>query len=606
MLIKADVRDESTLDAAVLLRWITKKKVLLITLIMMLSGGLIFGVKSGLKELYYSGYYGEIKYIFLHTKISDVFDNYLFVPNYVRSFFTTPKHIYIDIKHTDFQKLAEFRRIALERNQITDDLKQYVPAKIRYENNLYEAKVRLKGEWLDNVMGDKWSLRVGIKNKDAIFGMRRFSLQHPRARNYIYEWLFLKALKEEGVVALRYDFINVTLNGKDLGIFAIEEHFDKVLIENNRQREGVIVRFNSDYRFRPVSIDAGRANWNKRAGLNEQHASNIEVYDAKRVLADPNLKEQFRAAHRLLHGLRTKRLPTHKAFDAPKLARYFAISDLLGAQQAPADWSDMRFYYNPVTGLLEPIGVEGHVKEPIASLLGSQRPIGEAGFDFHDILFSDPVFYRHYVQSLERVSNEVYLDRLLDKNKDALKEKLTILFREWPYRVFTGSWLRENQATIRGFLNPSVGLHGYWNGQSNGYLWLDLANIQYMPIEVLGVSIDGQAVLPAAGQIVLSPRKNENPPAFRRSGFRLPAGAGFSQKDMPNLKLHYKILGASKVRYQPVFPWPIDPEDTSSQISNARSTGNADQFEFIAVDKPNKTIVIPSGTCPIWRRRGRL
>ena len=43
----------------------------------------------------------------------------------------------------------------------------------------------------------------------------------------------IKILNYQGLIALRYDFIDVTLNGKHFGVYAIEENFRKNLIENN-------------------------------------------------------------------------------------------------------------------------------------------------------------------------------------------------------------------------------------------------------------------------------------------------------------------------------------------------------------------------------------
>ena len=68
------------------------------------------------------------------------------------------------------------------------------------------------------------------------------------------EWLKHKTAKREGVSALRYEYLNVTLNGKDLGIYAIEEHFEKRLIEDNNRREGPIVSFSED-------VDIGNLNY---------------------------------------------------------------------------------------------------------------------------------------------------------------------------------------------------------------------------------------------------------------------------------------------------------------------------------------------------------
>ena len=68
--------------------------------------------------------------------------------------------------------------------------------------------------------------------------MKQFSLHHPRTRNWLFEWLGHRILRREGTLALRYRFVDVTLNGKHLGIYALEEHFEKRLIEHNRRREG--------------------------------------------------------------------------------------------------------------------------------------------------------------------------------------------------------------------------------------------------------------------------------------------------------------------------------------------------------------------------------
>ena len=103
--------------------------------------------------------------------------------------------------------------------------------------------MRLKGDWTDHLFGDKWSFRIKVKGDNTLFGMKQFSIHHPRARNFIYEWLYHQALKREGVLSLRYDFIEVTLNGKNLGVYALEEHFEKRLIEHNQYREGPIIKF---------------------------------------------------------------------------------------------------------------------------------------------------------------------------------------------------------------------------------------------------------------------------------------------------------------------------------------------------------------------------
>ena len=87
----------------------------------------------------------------------------------------------------------------------------------------------MKGDWTDHLLGEKWSFRIETKKKKAFLGMREFSLQHPRTRNYLNEFVLHKLLKYENLPYLRYKFIPVSLNGKYLGIYALEEHFSKNL-----------------------------------------------------------------------------------------------------------------------------------------------------------------------------------------------------------------------------------------------------------------------------------------------------------------------------------------------------------------------------------------
>lgn len=172
--------------------------------------------------------------------------NVKLIPKLIAGLQADPTQIMIDIKHTDFQKLAYQREVALRSGVLlkTDD--DYVPAQIRLNDEVVKVKLRLKGDWTDHLQGDKWSYRVVVKGEKSIFGMKTFSIQHPKTRNYMSEWLFHRLLKYEGLIALRYDFIKAIINGKDLGVFALEEHFEKRLIEHNELREGPIIKFNEN------------------------------------------------------------------------------------------------------------------------------------------------------------------------------------------------------------------------------------------------------------------------------------------------------------------------------------------------------------------------
>ena len=114
---------------------------------------------------------------------------------------------------------------------------QFVSASANYKGEKFKIKIRLKGDYIGHLRGDKWSFRIKVDSEKTIMGMKQFSLHHPSQRLYLNEWLYHKIMSSQDIaISLRYDFLNLKVNGKELGIYAIEEHFDKRLIENNKRK----------------------------------------------------------------------------------------------------------------------------------------------------------------------------------------------------------------------------------------------------------------------------------------------------------------------------------------------------------------------------------
>ena len=116
--------------------------------------------------------------------------------------------IAIDIKFKNWEKLEKSRKNALKNGLILKEDKKFVKASIRHNDQLVKAKVRIKGDFTDHLEGRKWSLRVKTKKDGHLFGIRSFSLQNPKTRGNLGEPLFLEMLRENGVLAPRYLFVN--------------------------------------------------------------------------------------------------------------------------------------------------------------------------------------------------------------------------------------------------------------------------------------------------------------------------------------------------------------------------------------------------------------
>jgi len=611
MILKSSERE----NHVPILRAVAKPWLRFLLIALLFAAGLaaagLYGVYYGM-ELYKqkaAASYADFVENAFKTKLS-------LVPNYVKgNFFAKPERIAIDIKQEDFQKLAHKREIALATRILTASDDDFVPAKIHYADNTVDVKIRLKGDWVDHLLGDKWSFRIIVKGDHTLFGMKQFSIHHPKARNYIYEWIFHQALKRESLVPLRYDFIEVMLNGKDLGVYALEEHFEKRLIESNKFREGPILKYNEEilWQDRAAHFQLGELG---PTGLQSENSSNVDAFKMDRTFETPSLRAQFLKAYGLLEAFRYSQLPTHKVFDVAKLARLFAISDLMGAEHAVV-WHNLRFYANPLTSKLEPIGFDGNAGHQMAHIVGSNRALYAPPHKFKDLAFSDPVFFEAYIKTVDRMSQPGYLDSLFSAIAPELKKKLKIIYKEFPQFYFSESIFYNNQRAMRNVLHPVEGLHAYLHKAGEQRMTLEIGNIQAMPLEITGVAFKDFYLFTPVQRALLQPMTPNTPVDYQRFDFALPASFAWSDTMAALLKVNYSVLGLNASRQNAIFPWPHQIEKFSNDLF--RRDPNLDQFDFIGVVdstkkiffktgnwRLDKTLIIPAGYTVVAREGTRL
>jgi len=521
------------------------------------------------------------------------------VRNRIKGMWASPERIVIDIKHMDFQRLAYEREIALSRGMLITGPDSYVPARIRNKDGSVRVKLRLKGDALEHLEGKKWSFRIKVTGDNTLFGMKRFSIHHPGTREYIYEWLLHRALKREGVLSLRYEFIAVTLNGKDMGVYALEEHFGKRLVEHNGRRDGPIVRFGENLIWAErvqQTLALGDVAVN---GCGRWTSSHADAFQTSKHLADPAMRVLHGKAIHLLEAFRREKLTTSQVFDIQKLARYFAISDLLRARHG-CGWTNARFYYNPITSRLEPIGFDGDSKSYNKKLSGAAGSNDVFTGRYYRNLFSDRAFFREYLKTLVRVSQRAYLDELLADLDAELERNLAIIYSQYPSWQFSRTELYRNQEYIRTVLEPIKGIHAYFHNASKDRVELELGNIQSLPIEVLGASYNGSAVLRPDREIVLCGKGESDLVDYQVVGFALPDGFAWSDAMVRDLKVNYQLLGTGRVRDESVFSWSHLPDDFV-ETDFIRQAPNVETFDFLVIDRARKRIFIKPGSWDLRR-----
>ncbi len=523
--------------------------------------------------------------------------------NYIKGQFSNPEKIYIDINYDNYKKLEYKRAEAIDLGLLISSEQEYVPATITYKNKIYNSKLRLKGKWIDHIEGDKWSLRIKIKDGETLMGMKTFSLQDPKTRDYLNEFLYHQVLKKEGILSLRYNFVEVIINGDNKGIYALEEYFGKELIEYNKRREGVILRFNDDHLWNEIKEEGFIFEDFSDKDNEWFYSSTIGAFDEDEILPDKVKSAQFEEARMLLESFRQGNLKTSEVFDIDKLAKYFAISTLLEAHHTTA-WANIRLYYNPVTSLLEPIGFDAEIGraayqgfEPYSQkCLRIDKETCPAINNYYGLFFSDPIFFEKYIKELERMSQESYLDSIFFELDKELKKNKDIIHKDTPTYHFFKEDFYNYQEIIRAKLSPTKAINAYFQETSRSQsIILSLGNIEILPIEIIGAVFNETIPLELEEPVLLQRKTLLSKVEYKEAKFKLPDNLPWKEEYASLLKVNYKIFGTNYINSKRVLPWSFQSEDILER-SFIRQEPNPEEFEFLTIYPGNKEILIQEGS----------
>ena len=488
----------------------------------------------------------------------------------------TPTEIKLLIDDKDYAFLKNRRDVALERGiQINDGENNFVKCKIIEGADTIKGEIRLKGHMTDHLEGDKWSFRVKTKKKQVL-GMDRFSLQAPGTRNYAYEWVYHQLLKNENVIHLYYDFIKLQLNDNDLGIYAVEEHFGQHVLERNNRPNGAILRWN------PNLYWDGRIDELQKTYLDEDYSSYsssfVEPYESGTVEKDSILTETYLIGAAMLENFRRGNLITSEVFDIKKLASFHAVIDLVGGHHS-LDWSDVKFFYNAESKLIEPVGYESFSVRLSERIAGQRTPneYNELEADYHNMLFADPIFFEAYIEAVERICDEKYLNNFIGIIQAELDLKLGVLAHEFPYRKFSFSGYFDNINLIRHNLQLPKAFHAFKEAETDSTVTLSLSPVSDYPIELISLVVNEKREFKLSNKFVL-PAKARNtyahyfPVIFHHDG-----------KKLKNLKLKAKIPGSSTLFFIEVFDLPsyLRKSSDSKEVSN---TINIETYGIVALN----------------------
>jgi hypothetical protein len=377
-----------------------------------------------LQALEYLSKAGRIEYIY-------IFD---IAYNALKSNFYELDKIDLEINFDDIIILEKERQEAIKNKSLgLKNLLTKIDVVVKHQGEKYKSKIRLKGDRDIHFLKKKHSsYNIYLGKNDYIYGVNNIAIHKPGVRNYIHEWIFNEMVGDFGLIKSKYEFFELYINGTSNGLYAFEEKMGKEILERNKRKNGPILNSISEHR---------------RHGIYDvNNVPLFSVYDNKYWSKDENINLAKTARKKIAEFHKGERT-AQNTFDLEKMAAFFAVMD--ATYTTHALFYNSKIYYNPLSGLFEPVPRDGHRQLPnyhkfnsnyyektiLDSIyfpetfeeLGINPQISEGRKWWLDKFFLNKKgeinhdFYKLYLKYLTKISSKDYLESFYDLRKTEIE-----------------------------------------------------------------------------------------------------------------------------------------------------------------------------------------
>lgn len=257
----------------------------------------------------------------------------------------------------------------------------FVSGKMTVGKHTYKMEVRLRGQRHWHIAGSKKSLKV--KLTDGFYqGVREFNLNAPNTPFLLEEQLYFKWARQAGLLTPEVGFVNVILNGVELGVYHFKTAVDEGVLRTNQRFPGNI------YVFEPPKHQQFEHLW-----LKAKYWQQVEG-DGKSAKKDPLL-------NKLLNQIESTSDKSLAEFiehqlDLRAFAKLEALNQLLGADLL----QNYALYFDPYKGLWEPLPFEFEGFRHQAHVQLATTPLVQR-------LQNQPLYRQMYLQALQQWLKEL-------------------------------------------------------------------------------------------------------------------------------------------------------------------------------------------------------
>ena len=279
-----------------------------------------------------------------------------------------------------------------------------------------------------------------------------------------------------------------------MGVYALEEGFTTELMESQGRRAGLLLRLNEDLMWSNITTFWSHdITQEGNFMVTDMESAPIAPFDPSKINEDPALAEEAKTAENMLRAFQSGKQSASDVFDVGLMGRFFALSDLWSACHGVA-WHNLRFYYNPVTALLEPVAYDA---EPF-QWCDQQHTIVVSFIEDAPEALMIQIYVLLMPENLKRIANPAYVVELQREMENENVQVASALKSEFPDDDVAIYWnaLIERSKALALELQPAQPLRGSYQLVSSGIdhsiLNIDLINLMLFPVEIERLEIDGQ------------------------------------------------------------------------------------------------------------------
>ena len=560
-------------------------KVLFLILFMFISGVIFerFDIRNVIK--YKSDY--------LYHEVLNEFSSSIF------SRFVEKNKLIIDIKYDNYNKILKSRELSLQKGRATEDIHKWVSAKLNIDKKNYKIKIKLKGvhadHWQDPL---KWSFSVKLDENKSILGLQRFSIQRASTRDFLNEWLFMQALRKEGLIYHRSNYFNVVLNGNNLGLYYLEEVYSKQLIENNSRREGPIIGLNKN-----LWIEEANNLQNLSINSLDQSFWRAKIEPIRFLDKDIGTKQEDLVLEAIYKFEEFRKRPEklNENFDLKQLSKLLALKSVFGSYEF--DWKDLKFYFNPITKLLEPIGRELHQNESSEKIenwwsgdVFDKENIFDDQNAFLKLLFKNKEFYEIYLTDLNNFTSRDYIRDLIEENEKEFKYNLKLLKINYPTeKIFSKNFYDSVRKNIVSLLNPIQKINAYYLKYENDYIYFNIQNLQHLPIQLIKTQLPNKKILNFTDKIIIDGYNSKH--SVKDNVVKLFCNIedkSYCEKSSGQIQIYFNLVGSETIKNVDVSKFYSISKENFLKITNPTLNLENKKNSFIEFNEQKKEVYFNS------------